>query len=576
MGIKKTPDEIWKEYQNGVSYNTQLELYDNFKLCNNFYNDKHWENIDIPDMDKPVFNFIKSIVKYFIAMMISDQIAADVTVTGAEDGEEVSAIIRDEIGKIIEREKLHKKNRKAIRNCAVDGDCCFYNWFDVEAGNGQVKGEIRTDIINNTNVIFADPSNPNAQEQKYIIIVMRLPLEDVQEEANKFGNHDTITADSDSLYMNDEKNTANKNYATVLLKMWKEKRVYTLRDSKGTPVKDSITGNVITKVKNEVHMIKCTEKTVVRQEWAPGYLLYPIGWMLWEEMKNSYHGVSPVVGMIQNQIFANKMYAMCMEFATRMAFPKLLYDESKIPGGWDNRIGKAIKVIGNPNDAFFASFAQHDMSASVPVLIDSVVKNTKDLHGAFESALGNVKPENTSAIIATQKQASMQLDIQRLDFYDCVEDIIRSNIHMMRVHYGLRMVKVKDAKGKETTGEFDFNTLENYTTDLKIDVGPGSYWSELVQIQTLDNLMNMKIIPDALTYLESIPDGFIRDKQGIIDKIKAFQGSGGIAGMAGVSSQVDGMVAELKKLGPDKAAEAISQMDIGDQEKKMLAQMVGQ
>ena len=59
--------------------------------------------------------------------------------------------------------------------------------------------------------------------------------------------------------------------------------------------------------------------------------------------------------------------------------------------------------------------------------------------------------------------------------------------------------------------------------NLNIDIGQGSYWSELMQIQTLDNMMNKKIIPDALTYLESLPDGYVKNKQAIIEKIKSLQ-----------------------------------------------------
>ena len=31
--------------------------------------------------------------------------------------------------------------------------------------------------------------------------------------------------------------------------------------------------------------------------------------MSWESVKNSYHGVSPITGKIENQIFINKIYA---------------------------------------------------------------------------------------------------------------------------------------------------------------------------------------------------------------------------------------------------------------------------
>ena len=171
------------------------------------------------------------------------------------------------------------------------------------------------------------------------------------------------------------------------------------------------------------------------------------------------------------------------------------------------------------------------MSASVPRLISTTIAQTKELMGANETALGNVRPENTSAIIALQKSASMQLDIQRMDFYNCVEGYIRSYVDMMRVHYGERAVRTQDTEGKAAETKFDFARLEDCAVNLKIDVGKANYWSELMQIQTLDNLMNKKIIPDAVTYLESLPDGYVKNKQEIIRRVREMQGSGGASGL---------------------------------------------
>lgn len=78
MRIKKEASEIWKEYERGISYNTGINLYDNVERNNNFFNDKQWEGVNAPDLDKPVFNFLKPVVNYYTAMLISDDIATNV------------------------------------------------------------------------------------------------------------------------------------------------------------------------------------------------------------------------------------------------------------------------------------------------------------------------------------------------------------------------------------------------------------------------------------------------------------------------------------------------------------------
>ena len=62
MKIKTEPAQVWTEYQRGVSYNQSIGLYETVKQNNDFYNDKQWEGVNAPDLDKPVFNFLKPVV----------------------------------------------------------------------------------------------------------------------------------------------------------------------------------------------------------------------------------------------------------------------------------------------------------------------------------------------------------------------------------------------------------------------------------------------------------------------------------------------------------------------------------
>ena len=72
MNIKKEPKDVWREYERGVSYNQNINLYETVKRKSDFYNDKQWGDLNAPDIDKPVFNFLKPVVNYYIAQIISD------------------------------------------------------------------------------------------------------------------------------------------------------------------------------------------------------------------------------------------------------------------------------------------------------------------------------------------------------------------------------------------------------------------------------------------------------------------------------------------------------------------------
>ena len=59
--------------------------------------------------------------------------------------------------------------------------------------------------------------------------------------------------------------------------------------------------------------------------------------------------------------------------------------------------------------------------------------------------------------------------------------------------------------------------------ELNVDMGDSAYWSEITQVNTLDNLFNKGILTDAVTYLENIPDKYVKGKQKVIDSVKRSQ-----------------------------------------------------
>ena len=200
------------------------------------------------------------------------------------------------------------------------------------------------------------------------------------------------------------------------------------------------------------------------------------------------------------------------------AFPKTVYDATKI-SAWSNKVGQAIGVVGNPNEAIASSFRSVDMSDQVLLLIDKLIKNTLEFMGASDSALGNINPQNTSAIIATQKATAMPLELQKLEYNRFTEDYVRIMVDMMRADYGLREVESEE-NGETVVTLFNFSEEDAAELRLRVDVGSAAYWSELMQVQTMDNLFRNGIITDVVTYLEGIPEQYLKNKSKLIAKVK--------------------------------------------------------
>ena len=511
MEIKKTAAEIWAEYGKGKSYNKSIELYDTVKKCENFYIGRQWEGLNAPDLPKPVLNVTKRVVSYFVAMLVSNDVGilmepykqTKVQVMG-EDGapvevikEELDArVIETEVDKTIERCNIKAQSRKIVRNAAVDGDAYLYFYFDgdIDAGFG-AKGGIVTEVIDNTSVIFGNPYKYEIQKQPYILVASPCLLSDVREEAKRQGMSDDdisqIHADDDSdIYSYRE--SGRSELCTVITKLWREN---------GT-----------------IHAIKATKDVILKKEWDTEYERYPISNMIWEEIKNSYHGMSAVSQTIPNQICINQLYAMSIHWAKTSAIQKLVYDATKIPS-WNNKVGQAVGVVGNPNDAVAAVTGGTGMNPQMMNIINGLMQHTSEYMGANDAALGNIKPDNMGAIIATQNAAAMPLEIQRLEYYRFTEECVRIIIDMIRADYGTRPVSIT-SDGASYDAMFDFSTLSEANYNMKVEIGPSSFWSELTQIQTADNLLAKGIIPDAVTYLESIPDKFIKNKAKIVKQLK--------------------------------------------------------
>lgn len=89
------------------------------------------------------------------------------------------------------------------------------------------------------------------------------------------------------------------------------------------------------------------------------------------------------------------------------------------------------------------------MSQYVPLFLDKFIDYTRDLMGASDAALGNVNPQNTSAIIAVQKATAYPLELVKQEYYQFIEDYVRVVIDIMGNYYGQRTVNITDENGDE-------------------------------------------------------------------------------------------------------------------------------
>ena len=470
----ETTEEIYKLYEKGRDYHSRIGLDEKVAQNENFFIGRQWEGVNAPNLDKPVFNILKRSINFFISLLVSDDIGIAIR---SEDPLQAK-IAMAAVNSVIETGKLKSRFRDMLRDAAVDGDGCIYYSYNDKVAS--IEGA----CVDNTNVFFGNTAVQNIQAQPYVILRTLRKRDSL---ITQFANLPKEVLEN--IREDDKEN--DDDVVTVL--------------------------HFFTKIDGNVYAA-CTTKTVMLQPLFNTTLkLYPIAFMNWDRVKNCYHGESVVSGLIPNQIFINKTFAMAMKTVKDMSFPKIVYDRTKIKA-WTNEVGAAIPVNGSPTDAIATSIGAASIPSQVMALVDKTMAYTRDLMGATNAALGDVNPVNTSAIIAVQKASSLPLELQKQSYYQFIEDSVLSMLDMMRVYYGRREITYENDEGEEATGEMDFSTLTSPW--VKIEVGASAYFSEIMQMQTLDNLYKNGVITDPLTYLGAIPGSYIQGKEKIIRKMK--------------------------------------------------------
>lgn len=508
FGKKITPEQVQAEYQKMLGYNTAVNLDETVRANENFFIGKQWEGVDAKGLPTPVYNFLKQVVLFSVANITTDNIKMQATPLACErtpeDVERVAEIVNKEFDRLFEFNRVPNLVREYMRNAAVDGDSCLFTFWDdtVDAGFG-LRGGIRTEIVDNMRVGFGNTACRDPQKQPYILIERREMTKELRRAAQEAGNPrwNDIQPDTENHNTDSYKNTSER--STVLLRMWKERKT-------GTVWACEVSGRVM-----------------LREPWDMGLRLYPVTWINWDYIPDSYHGQALVTGLIPNQIFVNKLFAMSMISLMTSAFPRTVYDKTRIPK-WNNAVGAAIGVNGGDVTGVAKIIDPAQISPQIAQFIQTSVDYTRQFLGATSAALGETRPDNTSAIIALQRAASIPSEITKQNLYKSIEDLGRIYLDFMAAYYGKRKVQVsmpdvgadilafagKDPDELETV-LFDYGLLNEMPMALKLDVGASSYWSEMASVQTLDNLL----MQDKITieeYLERIPDGYIPKRQELI------------------------------------------------------------
>lgn len=507
-----------------------------------------------------------------------------------------AVIATAEVQNLLEKFKFDYRIREALFDGAQTGDYCAHFWWDPNAipfggAFGPYRGEIRMELVDGINVMFGNPNTPDTERQPYILIVGRDNVENLRAEKAMHdkkkrkesgweesliqpdseyefqagvGGKTELEADAEGgkalyVYLYEKKTTEQD----ILDPVTGEPVMEQVLDDKGEPVqvkdKDgrpvvTLEGEPVYKMKKArqlvttVYVSKCTRGCTIFENVDTGLSRYPIAWGNWEKQKNQYHGRALVTGIVPNQIFINTMFAMVMRHLQMMGFPKTVYNADLI-SQWNNEVGLSIGVRGLQPGQKISEVAYNlqpaDMSNQIIQAIDKAFAYTKDCLGATDAQMGNVQPDNTSALMVLQSSAEVPLENTRSALYEWMEDVGAILLDMMGTYYGERPIvrerEFTEIMNDPNTGApmlnpmtgtmmtntvtrrvvelYDFTKFKHLWFNVRVNAGAATYYSEIAMVQTLDNLRRDGTL-EVIDYLERIPDKLVPRKAELIRELR--------------------------------------------------------
>jgi len=527
---KNEPSLYWRRFERGKAYIYQKGLIAATNKNWNFYSGNQWEGLQTGGEELPMFNFIKPTIKYKVSTVSQNNMVANFSdAEGREDLQPVYEKLNTMFTACWEKANMDLELWATIKDSAVTGDGVQYY------GTKNVSDMER---IPNTNIMYGDESEPKIQNQPYIILWQRRSVKDVKAEAllngvpeeeiasivpdeetqDMIGNTDELEATQDR----------GESKVTCIIHMEKKNGV--------------------------VHVCKCT-KTVVYEPEHPiqvmmpniedlenptpgrGLTLYPIVKIAWEDFPNDARGISEVKQLIPNQLEINKTLARRSQIIKLTAFPRLAYDSNAIANPEDlEKVGVPIEVtsggVQSVNQMIsYLNPAQSNNDAKN--YADDILKNSQELSGAGETAMGNINLNRVaaSAVLAVRDQAALPLNEQVAKMKTFVEDLAKLWVEIWAVYnpngFEVTMTHVDELTGQEKTyiDQITKEDLDAMKPDIRIDTSQDNPWTKEAEQTWLDGVLDKQYITFE-EYIEASPDHGIIPKskmEVILDRRKAQQ-----------------------------------------------------
>lgn len=532
-----TPEQVFAEYRRGVTYKQSLGkhgMVEQNRINERFYSGDQWYGVNCGD-NRPLVrhNVIKRIGEYKMAIVASSPVSVQfsaegvpntielrgrveaireqlrggavdtASITAEEEAQTVAGALTDYFATTSRRLGLDALGRHALRNAYITGTGVLYTYWDDRVRTGlyadtlrtkPICGDIACEVLEVEQLYVGDPLLEDIQQQPYILIAQRKPAAQLQRLAKQYGSADWRSIRPDD---GGEELSA---HATVLTRFWKEWNE---------------DGTICT-----VKAMQVCRGAVVRAPWDMGVRLYPLSVFKWEEKRCRAYGESEIPYLIPNQIAINRTVSAGVWAVMMMGMPIMLVNGDVVQQPITNDPGQVIPVYGTGEEVQNAVryVDPPAFTAQLDANVQNLVNDTMTQAGVNTTLLGDVKPDNTSAILAVREASLMPLQMVQNRYFRFLEETAHIWCEFWLTMYGNRALKLQQADGVWYM-PFNAEKYRDMLLSITVDVGNGSQYSEARSVETLDNLYKNGVIT-VKQYLSRLPQGYVPKLDALLQELK--------------------------------------------------------
>lgn len=533
MKQRITPAQVQKEYTAGVRYKQGIGRHGMVRqneINERFYLGDQWHGAGCGE-DRPLVrqNVIKRIADYKMAVVGADPVSVTFTAEGVPDTAQMrqdlkawregnasadcehdalrnrlAGMLSDHFAVTADRLNFEDLKQQVMLDAYITGTGILYTYWDDRLDTGlyadtahttAIRGDIVSELLHVDQLTLGDPTVEQLQNQPYLVIAQQCGVDALQKTARRFGCREwkQIKADTRTGTWADMQPKA-----TVLTRFWKE------QDAQGNTL---------------VWGMQVCGNVVVRPPWCLGIRLYPLATFRWSTRHGCGYGESEIAHLIPNQIAINRMLTASVWATMMTGMPIMVVNGDVVTQPITNDPGQVIPVYGNGEDVQHAIryVEPPAFSAQFDTGISNLISETLSQAGVSGVVLGDVHPNNASAILTVRDAAIKPMQLIRNRFFTFCEDVARIWAEFWVVMYGHRPLRVQNEHGSLYV-DFDGDACRKLLFSVRVDVSESVTGDQSTGLQILNKLLEDGVIT-AKQYISRLPSGTIPGQRRLLQEL---------------------------------------------------------